>query len=157
MKVKENKINKYIEIVTSPIGGLNLMPQKILLNLHEKLSKHYKKVKISIINNLDDLNNLVEKKPDLVVSGIKYLLFDRDSEKRDSTKKIWFPSFLEKHHILYTGSSENALKLEFDKSVAKQHIRDSGLKTALSFLAKPDQYNKGDTTSTFSIIYKTTL
>ncbi|MCF6309335.1 MAG: D-alanine--D-alanine ligase [Sulfurimonas sp.] len=136
------KENKYIEIVTSPIGGLNLMPQKILLNLYEKLSKHYKKVKISNINNLDDLNNLVEKKPDLVVSGIKYLLFDGDSKKRDSMKKIWFPNFLEKHHILYTGSSKNALKLEFDKSIAKQRVIDSGLNTALSFLAKPNQYNK---------------
>ena len=106
--------NKYIEIVTSPIGGLNLMPQKILLNLHEKLSKHYKKVKITIIKNRKDLDKLIEKKPDLVVSGLKYLLFDEDSKKRDSEKKLWFTDILEKHDILYTGSSKNALKLEFD-------------------------------------------
>ncbi|PHS57275.1 MAG: D-alanine--D-alanine ligase [Sulfurimonas sp.] len=148
------KIKKYIEIVTSPIGGLNLMPQKILLNLYEKLSKNYSKVKISIINNLDDLNNLVEKKPDLVVSGIKYLLFDKNSKKRDSIKKIWFPDFLEKHHILYTGSSKNALKLEFDKSIAKQRIRDSGLNTALSFLAKPNQYNKDTLPLPFPLFVK---
>jgi len=52
------------------------------------------------------------------------------------------PEIFEKHHILYTGSSKNALKLEFDKSIAKDRIRDFGLKTALFFLAKPDQYNK---------------
>lgn len=146
--------NKYIEIVTSPIGGLNLMPQKILLNLHEKLSKHYKKVKITIIKNRKDLDKLIEKKPDLVVSGLKYLLFDEDSKKRDSEKKLWFTDILEKHDILYTGSSKNALKLEFDKSIAKEKIRGAGLKTASSFVAKPNQYDKESLPLPFPLFVK---
>jgi len=138
------KVNKYIEIVTSPIGSLHLMPQKILASVHEALSAHYSKVEISIIHNEEDLNELVRKNPDLVVSGIKYLGFDMDSIQRNSKNKIWFSEFLDKHNIRYTGSSKNSLELEFDKSQAKKRVTEYGIKTAPFFIAKPDQYKSDE-------------
>ncbi len=148
------KNDKYIEIVTSPLGGLNLMPQKILLNLYEVLNKHYAKVKISIIHNLKELNELVTNKPDLVFSGIKYLGFDEYSIKRDSIKKIWFSEFLDKHNILYTGSHREAIELEFDKSKAKKRVQDYGIKTASFFVTKPNQFKKDEIPLSFPLFVK---
>lgn len=134
------KTNKYIEIVTSPIDGLNLMPQKVLTSMHKVLSAHYSKVEISIIHNNKQLNELIIKNPDLVVSGIKYLGFDTDSIERNSKNKIWFSEFLDKHKIKYTGSSKYSLELEFDKSKAKKKVQENGVKTASFFVAKPGQF-----------------
>jgi D-alanine-D-alanine ligase len=145
---------KYIEIVTSPIGGLHLMPQKILLNLYETLSGHYAKVKISIINDLKELNKLVISNPDLVFSGIKYLGFDEYTIKRDSIKKIWFSEFLDKHNILYTGSPKEAIEFEFDKSKAKRTVQDHGIKTASFFVAKPNQFKKDAIPLSFPLFVK---
>ena len=145
---------KYIEIVTSPIGGLHLMPQKILLNLCETLSRHYAKVKISIIKDLKDLNELVINNPDLVFSGIKYLGFNEYAVKRASMGKIWFPEFLDKHAILYTGSPKEAIEFEFDKSKAKRKVQYHGIKTAPFFVAKPNQFKKDEIPLSFPIFVK---
>ena len=148
------KDTKYIEIVTTPIGNLNLIPQKTLLNLYEILKKHYTKVKTSVIEEFKDLETLVANRPDLVFSGIKYLGFDKESVKRDSSKKIWFSEFLDTHGILYTGSPKEAIELEFDKSKAKEIVQKSGLKTAPFFIAKPDQYRKDELPLPFPLFIK---
>lgn len=130
------------------------MPQKILLNLYKTLSKHYAKVKISIIEDLKDLDAIVINNPDLVFSGIKYLGFDEDAIKRDSMRKIWFPEFLDKHAILYTGSPKEAVEFEFDKSKAKRIVQDHGIKTALFFIAKPNQFKKDGIPLPFPVFVK---
>ena len=148
------KKTKYIEIVASPVLGLHLMPQKILLNLFEVLSKHYTKVKISIIKNLKELNELAIRNPDLVFSGIKYLGFTESAAKRDSTKKIWFSEFLDNHDILYTGSPKEAIELEFNKSKAKRIVRAQGLKTAPFFVTKHNQFKKDEVPLSFPLFIK---
>jgi len=148
------KINQYIEIVTSQIGGLNLMPPKVLTLINDVLSLHYTKVEISIINNKKELSELVIKKPDLVVSGIKYLGFDVNSLKRNSKNKMWFSDFLDKHNIRYTGSSKTALELEFDKSKAKKKIEDNGIKTASSFIANPKQFKSNEISIEYPLFIK---
>ena len=148
------KKEKYIEIVTTPIGNLNLIPQKTLHNLYKILKKHYKKVNTFVIEEKKDLEKLIANSPDLVFSGIKYLGFEKDSVKRDSNKKIWFPEFLDKHDILYTGSPKEAIELEFDKSKAKEIVQKSGLKTAPFFIAKPDQYRKDELPLPFPLFIK---
>lgn len=134
------KIDRYIEIVTSPIGAFNLMPQKTLALIKRALSAHYAKVEISIIHNEKDLNDVVRKNPDLVISGIKYLGFNDDSIQRNSKNKIWFSDFLDENNVKYMGSSKIALEFEFDKSKAKKKVGDSGIKTAASFIANPEQF-----------------
>ena len=136
------KTDNYIEIVTTPIGGFHLMPQKILLNLHETLSKYYTKVKITIIHRMDDLERLVQNKPDLVISGIKYLSFDEKSIKRNATNKLWFSEYLDRHNIAYTGSAKEAIELEFDKSKAKEIIKSCGLNTTEYFIADPAELSE---------------
>lgn len=138
------KIDRYIEIVTSPIGALDLMPLEVLESVKKVLSLHYSKVEISIIHNEDDLNEIVVKNPDLVVSGIKYLGFTEDSVRRNSENKIWFSDLLDNNSIRYMGSSRIALELDFDKSKAKKKVGNSGIKTADSFTAIPDQFKSNE-------------
>jgi len=138
------KSDKYIEIVTSPICGLNLMPQKTLESLREVLVNHYRKVRISIIQEENDLMELIENNPDIVISGIKCLGFDSASIKRDSNKKIWFSEYLDQNGIKYLGSSRKALESEYKKSSAKNILRRKGLKTSDYFIALPDQFNSSE-------------
>jgi len=137
IEIKSMKTDNYIEIVTTPIGGFNLMPQKILFILQEALSKYYSKVKVTIIRRMDDLEQLVQDKPDLVISGIKYIGFDEKSIKRNATNKLWFSEYLDRHNIAYTGSAMEAIELEFDKSKAKAIIKSRGLNTADFLIADP--------------------
>ncbi len=116
------------------------MPPKTLIAIHKALSSHYSSVDITIINKEQDLDNLIKRAPDLVFSGIKYLGFDFNSVGRSSKKKIWFTDILDKHGIKYTGSSKNALELEFNKSEAKIKIKEHGLATAPFFITSPNQH-----------------
>jgi len=148
------KTDNYIEIVTTPIGGFNLMPQKILLNIHETLSKYYTKVKITIIHSMNDLEQLVQCKPDLVISGIKYLGFDEKSIKRNATNKLWFSEYLDKHNIAYTGSAKESIELEFDKSEAKEKIKSCGLNTAEFFIADPAELSEKNIPLSYPLFVK---
>jgi len=148
------KDEKYIEIVTTRIGKLNLMPDKILDLLHKTLSNYYSKVEISIISKEKELKELVTKKPDLIISGIKYLGFDLDSIQRNSTNKIWFSDFLDVYNISYTGSSKKSVELEFDKSKAKGIVSECGCNTASFFVAKPNQYTQDDIPLDFPLFIK---
>jgi len=138
------KIDRYIEIVTTPIGAFNLMPQIVLESIKDVLSRYYLKVKISVIHNEMELNDIAVKNPDLVISGIKYLGFCEDSIKRNASNKIWFADFLDDNHIKYMGSSGRALEFEYDKSKAKKQVSDCGLRTAASFIASPQQFKSSE-------------
>lgn len=148
------KEEKYIEIVTTRIGKLNLMSDRVLELLYEALSNNYSKVEISFIKNKKDLKDLVIKKPDLVISGIKYLGFDIKSVLRNSTTKTWFPEYLDEHNILYTGSAKNAIELEFDKSKSKKIVSKYGCNTAPFFVAKPNQYAENEIPLDFPLFIK---
>jgi len=152
--MKVIKEEKYIEIVTTRIGKLNLMPDRILELLHETLSNYYTKVEISIITKERELKELVRKKPDLIISGIKYLGFDLDSIQRNSTNKIWFSDYLDEHKILYTGSSKKSIEYEFDKSKAKKIVSEYGCNTAPFFIAKPNQFIQDDLPLDFPLFIK---
>jgi len=108
-----SKINKYIEIVTTP-NSLTKTDMKDDLNVElilEILSKNYEKVLVTTIKNEDDLKTLITKKPDLVFSRIKYFNLKKE--------KIWFSDYLKKHNIDYISSNKNAFENEYDKNLAK--------------------------------------
>lgn len=148
------KEEKYIEIVTTRIGKLNLMSDRILELLYKALNNNYSKVEISIIRTEKDLKDLVIKKPDLVISGIKYLGFDLNSILRNSTNKIWFSEYLDEHNILYSGSTKNAVELEFDKSKAKKIVFEFGCNTAPFFVTKSNQYAENEIPLDFPLFIK---
>ena len=110
------KIDKKIEIVIVPnLGEPNSHQDNVGIILEEKkiqkiLSKRYKHVLITEVNSIEDLEQLIKRKPDLVFSGVKYFCFDN--------KKIWLNDYLEIFAIPYIASSKAALDNESDKQRA---------------------------------------
>lgn len=120
----QKKIQKHIEIVCSSKLGLSSMGRKSRNAAHDLLQSHYATVGISIVNNLDDLDQVIAKQPDLVFLGSKYV------PGAMPNTKIWISEYLDRHNIEHTGSSANAIKLEQNKSLAKQRILDAGIQTS---------------------------
>jgi D-alanine-D-alanine ligase len=131
---KTKTINKYIEIVGSANPRLNAMAPSSRLSIAATLRKRYAKVGISIVNNIDDLDALVAKKPDLVVLGIKLVLLE-PAKSYDESKKVWLASYLDEHGIAYTGSDATALGLEVDKHDAKLTAITAGLRSSEFFIS----------------------
>lgn len=102
------------------------------------LARHYSHVRITIVNDLGDLEDLATRKPDIVFLGMKFvpknpLLGFQDPEK------IWVSDYLDEHGITYTGSSQSAHVLELNKPLAKQCVLDAGLKTSLFYVVRQNQ------------------
>jgi D-alanine-D-alanine ligase len=128
------KINKHIVIVGSANHRLNAMAPSSRLSIAAVLRKRYTKVGITVVNNVDDLDALIAKKPDLVVLGMKLILLEPEKSYDDS-KKIWLASYLEEHGIAYTGSDSIALGLEVDKHDAKLTAITAGLRSSAFFIS----------------------
>ena len=132
------KVNKKIEIVVVPnLGEPNSHQDNVGIILEEKkiqriLSKRYRHVLIAEINSMDDLEQLVKRKPDLVFSGVKYFYFNN--------KKIWLNDYLEIFSIPYIASSKAALDNESDKNRAKNIMQLNKIRTADFFITNPGEY-----------------
>lgn len=138
------KQDKYIEVVISQLSGLDIMSSDSCNEIRKVLKKHFTKVGITIIKEKKDLKILTKKKPDLVFLGVKYIGFTKKSILRESSDKIWLSEYLESREINHTGSESSALKLEFNKILAKKKIQKNKINTAPFFIAKPGQYKKSE-------------
>lgn len=131
---QSKKINLHVQIVGSSNPRLNAMVKDSQFTIAKTLRPFYRKVGISVVDTLADLEALVAKKPDLVVLGMKLVLLDPAMEY-DESRKVWLSDYLLERGIAVTGSDTAALKLEFDKHEAKQTVIDAGLKSAAYFLS----------------------
>lgn len=136
------KIDKHIEIIRTSIKGLSSMSVKSSDALFSVLSKNYETVGITTVNNVNDLKDVVSKRPDLVFVGFKYL---PGSMLRS---KVWVSDYLDRHKIAHTGSPQIAIQLEQDKSLAKQRMLELGIATSTYTVIKngtyPDIQNPAD-------------
>jgi len=132
------KQNRHIEIVRSTGYGLSSLSQESCDSVFGVLSKHYAKVGITIVNKFSDFKVLIDKKPDLVFLGMKFVLEKPELGLRDS-KKLWISDFLDESGISHTGSSHHAQELGVNKPLAKQRVLDYGLKTANFYVAKQNK------------------
>jgi len=92
-------------------------------------------VKLNVCETKDDLDNVVKRKPDLVVLAVKYIPI---KNKED----IWLSDYFAQHGINFTGSLREVLKFDSNKVLAKTHLINKGIKTADYFIAIPGQYKK---------------
>jgi D-alanine-D-alanine ligase len=129
------KIDKHIEIVSSTVVSLSSMSKESRDAIRAVLAKHYTKVGITIVNDMDDLAKLVRKKPDLVFLGMKFVPRNPHLGSHDP-QKIWLAHYLGSHGIAYTGSGHEAHNIELDKPQAKQRVLESGLKTSQYMVAR---------------------
>ena len=147
------KINKSIEIVTvhNP-GGKNFHQDNVGIILEANkilkiLSKRYTDVLITQINNRKDLEKLLKRKPDLVFSGVKYFIFNKE--------KTWLNDCLETCDIPYIASSRSALDNESDKNIAKKIVLKAKIKTADFFVTSPEEHqNKSSIPISFPLFIK---
>lgn len=151
-----NKIDSHIEIVGSTMPGLSSMSLESREAIKAELGRHYKKVGITIVNNIDDLKRLVDIKPDLVFLGMKFIPSNPNLGQSDKNK-IWISEYLDDNNIAYTGSNQPAHELELDKSLAKQRVCSVGLTTSGYSVAKSNRrLNESDIQHDYPLFIKPT-
>lgn len=149
-------VNKHIEIVRSSISTLSSMSQASCDGIVNVLRKRYKRVGVTTVNNIYDLEKLVNKKPDLVFVGMKYVPAPAVNGKMVSSK-IWITEFLEQNNIAYTGSGPSAHELELSKQLAKQRVLEHGLSTSKFYVVKQNEkQDRSDNYLTFPLFVKPT-
>ena len=131
------KANKHIEIVRS--GTASLKWQKACEKIRQVLEHRYLRVGVTVIDHIDNLESLVIEQPDLVFLRMKNLP-RQQTLGQDSTANLWLAEYFDEHSLAYTGSTTNAIKLDFNKAKAKQLVEAAGLPTSRFFTAKPGQY-----------------
>lgn len=114
-----SKTNLHIQIARSSMLELSSMSLVSSAAILSTLKKHYARVGVSTVNNLQDLKQLVGKKPDLVFMGLKFIYQD--------DQKIWVSDYLKAHGIAHTGSPRPAIEFEQSKPLAKQCVLNAGL------------------------------
>jgi len=90
-------------------------------------------VTLNVCETATDLDEVVKRKPDLVVLAVKYISIENGSD-------IWLSDYFAENGINFTGSSREVLKFDSNKVLAKSHLRKKGIKTADYFTAIPGQY-----------------
>lgn len=127
-----------IEIITSLNGDLKetgFGSQLACLNVVESIKKLGHTAILSVCSSLNDLDNVANRKPDLVVLAAKYMPVVNGND-------IWFSDYFAKQNIIFSGSNRETLKYDSDKALAKLCLSHAGINTAKYFMAVPGQYSR---------------
>ena len=128
------KTLNYIEVVRSNRKELSSLSIESALAIVKSLSRQHENVSLTTINTTNDLDALIERKPDLVFIGMAYI-----TDSVESTQKVWLSEKLEQAGIPFTGSPRSAHELGINKDRAKQRVSDRGLATANFCVVNTDQ------------------
>ena len=123
--IKESLIPMNIEIITTQNDTCN--------TIIDSIQKMGYEVRLSICINLEDLNKVVKRAPDLVVLAVKYI-------SNENEENIWLSEYFAANNINYSGSSRETLEYDFDKVLAKSYLKEQGYNTANYFTAIPGEY-----------------
>lgn len=145
----QKKIQKHIEIVRSSTLGLSSMGEKSSNAAYVLLKAHYATVGISVVNDLDALEQVVAMQPDLVFLGSKYV------PGIEEDTKVWISDYLDQNGIGHTGSPEGAIRLEQNKPLAKQRVLDASLRTSQYAVIKSgEKFDDKNSTLRFPMFIK---
>jgi D-alanine-D-alanine ligase len=140
-----------IEIITTPNDALkesgfgSLTACNSILDTIKKMDHN---VRLNVCESKDDLDYIVERKPDLAVLAVKHIPVKHEGG-------VWLSDYFSHHGINFTGSSRKVLKYDSNKILAKTHLANKGVKTASYFVTTPDQYKKeNDLPITFPLFIK---
>jgi len=125
-----------IEIITTPTDRLKesgFGSLKACTNVLAAIQKTNNNAKLTVCKSLKDLEEVVKRKPDLIILAVKYIVLD-------NKENIWLSKYFEEHNITFSGSSRETLKFDSDKVLAKAYLKEKGIKTANYFTAIPNQY-----------------
>ena len=125
-----------IEIITTPNESLkesgfgSLKACNSVLHTIQRLGH---KVKLNVCESKACLDDVIKRKPELVILAVKYVALKNEDD-------IWLSEYLSKHNVNFTGSSREVLKFDSNKVKAKMHLTNKGIQTARYFIATPGQY-----------------
>lgn len=125
-----------IEIITTPNEKLKetgFGSDLSCLDVMDSIAKMGHIVKLTICQSSTDLKKVLEREPDLVVLGSKYMVDEKGEE-------IWFSEFFADNQMPFSGSLRETLAFDSDKVLAKEHLNRYGINTAKFFMAAPGQY-----------------
>ncbi len=126
----------HIELITTPNDALkesgfgSLTACNSVLDAIQKMGHS---VKLNVCSTKEDLDDITNRKPELVILTVKYIPLT-DGED------IWLSQYFSQHGINFTGSSRDVLKFDSNKVLAKMHLTNKGIKTAKYFIAIPEEY-----------------
>lgn len=109
-----------VKACSSVLDSINLMGHSATLN---------------VCQTIEDLNDVVKRKPDLVILAVKYIITQDEGS-------VWLSEFFEKNGINFSGSQRDALMFDSDKVLAKEYLKDRSISTARYFTAIPGQYTR---------------
>jgi D-alanine-D-alanine ligase len=90
---------------------------------------------LDVCQTIEDLNDVVKRKPDLVILAVKYIV-------TENKETIWLSEFFEKNGINFSGSSRDTLMFDSDKVLAKSYLKDKSINTARYFTAIPGEHKR---------------
>ncbi|MCW8964092.1 MAG: D-alanine--D-alanine ligase [Gammaproteobacteria bacterium] len=141
----------HIEIITTPNDALkesgfgSLTACNSVLDTVKKMGHS---VRLNVCESKNDLDDVVKRKPELVVLAVKYIPVIHEDD-------VWLSGYFAQHGINYTGSSREVLKFDSNKVLAKTHLSNKGIKTANYFIATPSQYkNESELPVAFPLFLK---
>lgn len=125
-----------IEIITTPNKGLietGFGGENACNSIKRVIQELGYTVNLNVCETKADLDVIVERQPNLVLLGVKYL-------QDKSRNQLWLADYFEKRGIPFTGSAPKVLNFDNNKISAKTFLRNLGVSTAQYFTAIPDQY-----------------
>jgi D-alanine-D-alanine ligase len=131
----------HIEIVTTPNESLKesgFGSIKACESVLDAIKRMGLRASLNICKTKNDLDDIVKRKPDLVILAVKYL--PAIYNDKFCEKEIWLSDYFARHDINFTGSTRETLKFDSNKVLAKTHLKNKGIKTANYFLATPGKY-----------------
>ena len=146
----------HIELITTPNEALKesgFGSLKACNSVLDAIQRMGYNVRLNVCETKVDLDEIVKRKPGLVVLAVKYIpVSDKDELRKDD---IWLSDYFAQHKINFTGSSREVLKFDSNKVLAKIHLTNKGIKTANYFIATPGQYNnENELPHTFPLFLK---
>ena len=108
------KEKRHIEVVATDIADLAMMgfgSVNNCMNVYNALSEKYTHVNFNMIRTRSDLEKIVFRKPDLVFTGIKYVVFGEEviTKKERTTEN---GTRLRKKYFGRTGTDEHRLVMK---------------------------------------------
>ncbi|WP_057831393.1 D-alanine--D-alanine ligase [Colwellia sp. TT2012] len=125
-----------IEIITTPnqklketgFGSINACEGVL-----SAIRKMGHTVQLTVCKTMADLDNVIDRSPDLVVLAVKYIPIDNDGD-------IWLSEYFMRHKVNFTGSLRNILEFDSNKVLAKTILQNKGIVTAKYFTTVPGKY-----------------
>ena len=125
-----------IQIVTTPNSSLKetgFGPLDTCNRFAAAIHKMGYEAEVSVCETKEELDQVREKNPDLVIPAVKYVC-------NAENQLIWLSEYFEKNNFCYSGSNMKALEFDTNKAMAKERLIREGIKTADHFTALPGQH-----------------